>query len=704
MTGNWLRASVIGLALTPLSPAMAADQDKAASPAATLDTVVVTAGRTEEAIKELTTNITIIDEKAIETSSANDLGDLMRQQGFQIYDSKSSNSTLYMRGQGGSTNDELRSRVLVLLNGNRTGTNNLAMSGMQNIERIEIVRGPAATQYGAAAMGGVVNIITKKGEEGLKAKAEVGMGSNNLNKEELTLSGGAHSFDFAVAVNRSEMDDFQTATGDTWRHTRYKSKIGADLDLGYTFMENHRVSVHFNSFEVDGQQLPFSGLPDSLAWPDSFSEYDKTVNNTSLKYAGATDDKLFSWQGSYTFGNYKTFQEGYYDVKDDRTSSTVPPFGQFRYPEVGRTRDDKTDLSQAQLQATFDNQLISLTAGGEYMKYDMDVTGITMGKSVTRDKSKYENLAGYLIGKLKLFDDSLIFSAGGRYDSYELTEYMVTGDTNKTTHFSPSVGVAWVPLRSLKLRANYSEGFAVPSPVQILGDGANYEPNYSLKPEKSDNIEVGADWSWHYINASLTYFHSNYEDKIVSQSHPSIPGRYIYQNMSGAVFAGPELSLSADIGQALEQGFELRPYLNLTYMTERENKDKRAGYYVPQDPEVMSYVPKLTASYGLSFNHPELALSATLNASYFGKNWSQDFNSVGRGTPEQTTPTQGEYIDFGGFTVVDLSVVKRIWDFEDRGNLSLRVEVNNMFNQDYAYTMDYPMPGRNFYVGLHFEY
>ena len=133
------------------------------SAATSLDAIVVTAGSTEEAKREVSSNITVIDEKIIAMSGAKDLSDLAAKQGLQIYKVPSGLSGIYIRGLGNRSNpDEFSGNVLILMNGHRTGTNNMSLIGLENVERIEIIRGPAAVQYGSAAMGGVVNIITKK--------------------------------------------------------------------------------------------------------------------------------------------------------------------------------------------------------------------------------------------------------------------------------------------------------------------------------------------------------------------------------------------------------------------------------------------------------------------------------------------------------------------------------------------------------------
>ncbi|MBW2648890.1 MAG: TonB-dependent receptor, partial [Deltaproteobacteria bacterium] len=136
------------------------------SDSVTMEEVVVTAGRVKEKKKEITTNATIIDEEEIKNSSATDLGDLLAEKGIgHIHKYPGISTSVGIRGfRTDATGVDLAGKVLILLNGRRAGTGNAAKIMTKNVERVEIIRGPASVQYGSAAMGGVVNVITKQGK------------------------------------------------------------------------------------------------------------------------------------------------------------------------------------------------------------------------------------------------------------------------------------------------------------------------------------------------------------------------------------------------------------------------------------------------------------------------------------------------------------------------------------------------------------
>ncbi len=120
--------------------------------------VVVTSSRFEELKRDMTSNITIISKEEIEQSSAKDLGELIAEQSIgQVQKYPGTLTAVGIRGFRTETHgNDLMGKVLVLLNGRRAGTGNLSKISIGEVERVEIVRGPAAVQYGSAAIGGLL--------------------------------------------------------------------------------------------------------------------------------------------------------------------------------------------------------------------------------------------------------------------------------------------------------------------------------------------------------------------------------------------------------------------------------------------------------------------------------------------------------------------------------------------------------------------
>lgn len=664
------KPALAALSLTAMilvgTPALLAQEaEGSSSETVSLGTVVVTATRTEESIREVTANTTVITSDQIRNSTANTMDQLLAQQGFQIIN-QGTQKLLRIRGMGqNSMSTEMSSNLLVLLNGRRIGINNMALMGLANVDRIEIIRGPSAVQYGSSAMGGVVNIITKRGQEGFTGSMEAGFGSFGLNKQELAMSGGAGNMDFSAGITRTSRDDYEVKGGHKWPHTSYDSLTNMNLDLGFSFAEKHRIGVNYNYYDENDAQSASGGWSGTSGNSRYYNNYDLRNSNLAFTYEGGSEDDRFNWMFRFA------------DGKDETKGAS--------YRSYGDSFEDTTlDNRSLTAQVGYDGGLFAISTGFDYLRYDID--GTYEGKATQKDT------AGFVSAKLRLFEEKLIVSAGGRYDSFSMSQDMESSTSEN--NFAPSVGLAYLPLDWLKFRANYSKGFRMPTPKEIYGSGAYYVSNSNLKPEKSKTFEIGADVTWDYINSSLTYFHSDWEDKIAAIEVDPALWLYQFQNIKSSRLAGLEFAFDINIGQALDQDFDLTPYVNLTYMTTRKNKDRDQVRAVGKD--TMLNTPDFLVSYGLRFNHPDYGLKTNINASYYGSSLTMDRRTG--------SSTNGRYIDTDGGTVVDMSLEKRLFEFNDRNSLSARFEVNNIFDDKNESYIDYPGPGRNFYFGLRYEY
>ncbi|MDR1109161.1 MAG: TonB-dependent receptor [Deltaproteobacteria bacterium] len=687
MTGDRYKLLFIFLAISILVLAQTAwaqqDGDTLLAQSGSLSTLVVTASSIEEEAREVTSNITVITAEEIAMSPAQDLAGLLAKHGFQTYQNGGS-SSLYIRGIGASSmTNEMETPVVILLNGHRIGSPDLSFHLLGNVERIEVIRGPAAIQYGTS-VAGVVNIITKKGQKGLfTTTLQAGVGSFGLIDQSFAFTGETNGFDFSFGAYHAKRDEYKIGgNGEKWLRTDYDNKLGFDLDAGYTFLDNHRLGVNFFYSKIDNSRLPGGGFLDTVTYPDNFGIYNNYLYNTTLSYIGSTNDKVFSWLAEYTFG--KNLNKGDFYV------DSYAPY----YPDINSSYHSKMKLNEAKFQITFNKEIISLTSGIDYIQYNYETKTIYYQPTI-HDSQNYriKDIGVYLLGKLKLLDERLIFSLGGRYDSFDSSS-----DTNTATrtanNFAPSSGVALMVTDFLKLRANYSEGFITPSPTQLLGDNNWYISNLDLKNEKSKNFEIGADLAWNYIDVNFTYFHTDRINRIVSG--PVAGGSYQFYNLDKkSTLAGLEAGLKFDIGRMLDQNFAISPYGNITWITTRKHREDVA--LVPQAPHTLPDVPRIMANYGLEFDHPGIGLSALLNLNYIGQSYTQNRIYM---VPHNRT----RFLEFGGFTVVDLSVKTRLWDTGDKGKFYAKAELNNIFDEDYAYVMDYPMPGRNFYLALGYEY
>ncbi len=225
----------------------------------------------------------------------------------------------------------------------------------------------------------------------------------------------------------------------------------------------------------------------------------------------------------------------------------------------------------------------------------------------------------------------------------------------------------------------------MPSANQMAIDstsfGSHIVGNPDLNPETSNTYEGGVDFVQNAFDASLTYFYTDFEDKIVSTTLAD--GSKSWKNMGDATISGFEVELGYDIGAPMHLAWEIRPYFNITYLTQYE--DKSTG-------ENLRDISESNFSAGLVVNNGD-TISARLNIAYAG---SQDITDYQFSTYQT--------VELASHTVTDLSASWRFFESEQTGAFTLRGEVTNLFDADYAYVQGYPMPGIGGYLGLRWDY
>jgi vitamin B12 transporter len=344
------------LTMLPLDQTLAADGDVKA--ALTLDEIVVTASRVEEKAKEVTANITVIDEEEIKASSAHTLGEILAEKAVgHIQNYPGALTAVGIRGFRTETHgNDLMGHVLILINGRRAATGNAAKLMIRNnVERIEIIRGPASVQYGSAAMGGVVNIITKRGVDN-SAFLEGGLGSWEYDAEAMGLSANTKGVDFYGTYEHRSMDDYDTASGDQYENTGFSRQENVYVNLGYEFLPGHRIGVIYNDYDGEG-----IGDPGYLAKNDLDDYKDADNESLDFMYEGRTPGGTFSWMARYFDGEDE-------DTWFDRMSSDPDGW------DDGIPTLTKTEQEGAQAQVAFDTDHVGLVAGFNWDNYEIDAT------------------------------------------------------------------------------------------------------------------------------------------------------------------------------------------------------------------------------------------------------------------------------------------------------------------------------------------
>lgn len=627
-----------------------------------MDEVVVTESRMEETKRAVTANLSVISKESIEKSSSSNVGDLLTEYGIgHIQKYPGAQTSIGIRGFRTDTHgNDLQGKVLILLDGRRAGSGNAEKLKTKNIERVEIIRGPGAVQYGSAGIGGVVNIITRRGREN-SLFVEGGYGSHERAEGTIGGTAVAGKFDFSGTVSYQSSEDYDTGSGDTFPNTGIEDEISASVNAGYSFSDNHRIGMIFTGFKVKG-----AGNAGYFSNADLDDYSDKSNYSLDTQYTGATSDKRSQWMARFFFG------------RDENT--WIDPMGSNPDGyDNGIDSQNTTDQLGAQLQYSTKIANHQLTAGVDWIDYQIE-------NSWSPEETSYNNPALFLLSKSSYLEESLIVNLGLRYDWFEVEVVEPVGRTESQSRLTPKIGLAWSPHENLKLRAQYAHGFMMPTANQLAIDmvswGTHTVGNPDLDPEKSRTYETGFDFTYDGFVASFTYFFTDFEDKIVSASLPD--GSRSWDNVGDATVAGFELEASYDIGQVLGWQWELRPYLNATILTDFE--DEETGLDLQYTSETNLSTGIVTSDGNGTF--------CRFNLAYYSEQTVQDYESGIYPTPDYVLED---------VTVANLTAAWKFLESERYGDFTVRAEIENLFDQDYAFVKGYPMPGMSFFMSLRWD-
>lgn len=635
-----------------------------------LEEVVVTATATEVPSRKLPVNTQIITRREIELSGANNLGDLLAEKlPGHIHKYPGLLTSVGIRGFRTDTHGaDIKGRVLILVDGHRAGTGNLAEIPLENVERVEIIRGPASVLYGSAAMGGVINVITRKGEGKPQVAAGIEYGSWNYNRQYARASGALGKLGFSLSMSRTRRNDYEDGDGKEIDNTDYHDWKGSfRIDL-YP-RKGHDINMV-------GQLTEFwrVGSPGPSYSPDPDNYKDVRRKYISLGY-DARWNSLLSTHVSY------------YYVQD---SSEWHDPSRVWYSSTKTTTNTQGTRLRVYLTPT-DN--LRITTGFDWDGIREENFRYPSGIPYSPN-SAYDNYAGYIQTELTLKRFYLV--AGVRYD-YWKEELRPTGSMELKTeeedydHITWRVGASYTLNEWLKLRAAVGTGYRTPTADELSGYFDNgflkIVGNPDLDPEKSTTYEAGLDISKGSLKAGIDYFYTHYKDRITGRFTTCLDGDCTwttYKNVDGAHIAGVEFYASYDLGELLELPYIIRPYVNGVTYLKRNLEDK--AYSRKLESSTVPYISRWNITGGIEAGLPE-RLTANLSFFYVGEQEVQEWN--------WSSPDFGKAVKKGGFTVFNLRVY-----WKPCKHAQLFAGIDNLFDKNYSFVKYYPMPGRSIKVGV----
>lgn len=636
---------------------------------AELEEVVVTATRIEEPKKEVPSFVQVYTQEEIKLSSGKDVGDLLASSGIgHIHKYPGTLTTIYIRGLSADAHGDLyKSRVLYLIDGNRAGTANLAKIPLDDIEKLEILKGPASVLYGTQAMGGVVNVITKRAKkEGLQFEVGAEGGSWDYYKGKAELMGKRGNFDFYFLGTRGTQNDYSTKRWGKIKNSDYDDET-VSLKLGYKLWEVHDLLFSFQHYK--GWNI---GSPGARYEPDINDYSDKGRNSYTLSYSSPL------LKGSFYYINDEDEWHGLNETTYEK---------EWTYYK-------KTESYGTNLQKELKVKSLRLLLGGEFhgVKIKTDYLNIPWFY-FSLSSSDYNAWGLFSEAKIPLFKEKLLLFLGVRYDHFKnsFNYRKVPGATSYPKdkifdHITWRSGLVYKVLQNLSLKTNFGTGFRAPTPDELAMDfidslGRHWIGNPSLKAEKSITWDGGIECLTSFINLSLSYFITNFKDKIISGvPHPTLPNTLTYKNTEGAKIQGLELNVSSELAHYFKLPFSVKPFINLTYHTQYKDKEAKSS---------LTYTPKWTGSFGVRTQ---------------GHKWIFEFFGIYVGDEKVIdwqwgSPTYGTPIPKKDFTVFNTALFLKPYE---RFEVMLKVE--NLFNRLYEYVRGYPMPERTFKIGLSYKF
>jgi iron complex outermembrane receptor protein len=432
--------------------------------AVTMGEIVVTATRDKQETRKTPANITVITAEEINNSGATtvvEVLDKLESVQFRTYSGNSSQALIDMRGFGG---DNPYGKTLVMLDGRRLNRPDMASINwlqmpVNSIERIEIVRGPGSVLYGDAAIGGVINIITKKGHGEPKFNASVIAGSYGLNDERVSVTGATDKWTYAVTGENNFNFGYR-------ERSKYSAQ-GGGFDLGYTANDLLNVSLGVSFNKVDYQ------MPGALTKPEM--EQDRHQYQHSLSPTPDDDgsDKYTNFNlGIKSFwGSWGQLEINFLYGKKD-LQMNMPSFFSYNFSD---TNADTYGITPKYILAKeifgFHNKVIvGVDYYNEPYKKDIFSDRERTAKLSTADFRR-ESLGYYIRDEFSLLKN-LIFCAGSRFERTSVSGSNVDYVPNSGNSFTDmkntynaeayEAGLTWLWGKKSKVFAKYATLYRIP--------------------------------------------------------------------------------------------------------------------------------------------------------------------------------------------------------------------------------------------------
>ena len=574
-----------------------------------LEEVVVTATRSNLSKKKVTQSIQVVENKEISQQQVTDAHEILRDvPGVSVTQtgSRGGPTSLFIRGGGANHN-------LVLIDGVRVnqagGSFEFAYLPLDNIEKIEVLKGPQSALYGSDGMGGVIQIMTKKGRGKTTTDFSIAGGNYNTFEERVQTSGGLGNGGFSLGASRIDSDGILNVNnrfGETSFSARFDQKLyeSVDLDGAVRYID---VIFQFPT-ENSGDRL--QGLLD----PDQYWKRKRAILSSNL-----SAPLTAWWKQKLQLG----YQSENRFSKDERNPGIDTAWSQSSNVETRQSVDYSWDFSLPKLADITG----AFTAGVAYEKENFEQTSrrVTTSTTSTAIDQLRSNYAYYFQTQWD-WNELVFFTPSVRVEQNE------TFSTETSPKFTGGFRLPWT---DTKIRGTWGKGITAPSFTQVFGSGGTTVGNLNLKPEQVESWEAGIDQSFleGALEANITYFYNLYDD-LISFITPT------FFNIQSAKSEGVESSVQ--IKKAWND-LECRLVLSHTLVETKALVSGGVGGTGFTQGEQLLRRPKHRGAVTVNLNHPRFNIN--WNSTFQGESLDRDFSK----TPEVR-------VALPGYVKTDLSI------------------------------------------------
>ena len=648
--------SIISLTVAVVTATLIARPAGAQNPdAVTLDTVVISATKTPVARNELTQSVTVINGDDLRARGVARVSDALQQvPGVAIAQNGSFGSvaSLFLRGGESRYTKVLIDGVAVNQSGGYFDFSHLTTD---NVERIEIVRGPASVLYGADAVTGVIQIFTRRGRGPLSLTTSARGGTYGTIDGDLGVSGSSRDVAYALAGAQHRTDGVLK-----FNNGYSNGTLSGSLGLSRSPTTDARVSARYTNAEFH-YPTDFTGAP-----------VDSNSYRVQHRLTAGLDA---SRQLSHSMR--ARFLAGTNEVSDLTEDIAVLFGGGSSLHSADRSRAHRRSV-EARL-SFLSSPAAILNLGGEYV-WDAEKSTSSRGPvgSPALPTSRFDGdrqTRGAYVELLGSTKRRLTYTAAARLDN--------TSDYGSHPTFRLGTSVPLVA--RTRVRGSFSTAFNAPAFNQLRST-AFTEANPDLAPERSRSWEAGIEHSlpMNRARVSASYFNQRFEDLIqfVFGGPPTFIGHY--DNLAEAASNGYEAEVElrpAAIVSATASATVSSPHITRVYSS-AQNPGAVGQALLRRPSHSGTASLRITPSRG----------SASLTASYGGKRADIDFNQFP--SPTVTLPA---------YVRIDAAGETDVWHGESGSTLSLTVRLENALDKRYETVLHYPAPRRTILLGARFS-